>query len=110
MTQGDFEGLPDDDVEALRRFATRSNYPRGTTIFRQGERPQELLIIEKGELELIYQTRFERLVQSAREALAEAHAKVAPMGKKDGQAKAAKAASTGRFSAQAAPKLIVNNG
>jgi CRP-like cAMP-binding protein len=62
MTQGDFEGLPGDDVEALRRFATRSNYPRGTTIFRQGERPQELLIIEKGELELIYQTRSERLV------------------------------------------------
>jgi len=62
MTQGDFEGLPDDDVEALRRFATRSNYPRGTTIFRQGERPHELLIIEEGELELIYQTRSERLV------------------------------------------------
>jgi CRP/FNR family transcriptional regulator len=62
MTQGDFEGLPRDDVEALRHFATRSNYPRGTTIFRQGERPQELLIIEKGELELIYQTRSERLV------------------------------------------------
>ena len=62
MTQGDFEGLPGDDVEALRRFATRSNHPRGTTIFRQGERPQELLIIEKGELELIYQTRSERLV------------------------------------------------
>ena len=62
MTQGDFKGLPGDDVEALRRFATRSNYPRGTTIFRQGERPQELLIIEKGELELIYETHSERLV------------------------------------------------
>jgi CRP-like cAMP-binding protein len=62
MTQRDFEGLPGDDVEALRRFATRSNYPRGTTIFRQGERPQELLIIEKGELELIYETHSERLV------------------------------------------------
>jgi CRP-like cAMP-binding protein len=62
MTQGDFDGLPGDDVEALRRFATRSNYPRGATIFRQGERPRELLIIEKGELELIYQTRSERFV------------------------------------------------
>ena len=62
MTRKDFEGLPADDLEALRRFATRRNYPRGTTIFRQGERPHELLIIEEGELELIYQTRSERLV------------------------------------------------
>jgi CRP-like cAMP-binding protein len=62
MTQQDFEGLPADDVEALRRFATRTTYPPGTTIFRQGERPQELLIIERGELELVYETRSERLV------------------------------------------------
>jgi CRP-like cAMP-binding protein len=62
MTQGDFEGLPGDDVEALRRFATRRTYAPGTTLFRQGDPPRELLIIERGELELIYETRSERLV------------------------------------------------
>ena len=62
MRQEDFEQLPEDDIEALRRFATRSTYPPGKTLFRQGERPQELLIIERGELELVYVTRSERLV------------------------------------------------
>jgi CRP-like cAMP-binding protein len=62
MRQEDFEHLPEDDIEALRRFATRSTYPPGKTLFRQGERPQELLIIERGELELVYVTRSERLV------------------------------------------------
>ena len=62
MTQEDFEGLPGNDVEALRRFATRSNYPGGTTIFRQGACPRELFIIERGELELVYETHSERLV------------------------------------------------
>jgi CRP/FNR family transcriptional regulator len=62
MTQADFEGLPGDDVEALRRFATRRTYAPGTTLFRQGDPPRELLIIERGELELVYETRSERLV------------------------------------------------
>jgi CRP/FNR family transcriptional regulator len=62
MTQEDFEALPDDDVEALRRFATRRTYPPGKMLFRQGERPEGLLIIERGEVELIYETRSERLV------------------------------------------------
>jgi CRP/FNR family transcriptional regulator len=62
MTQGDFEGLPGDDVEALRRFATRRTYAPGTTLFRQGDPPRALLIIERGELELVYETRSERLV------------------------------------------------
>jgi len=62
MRQEDFEQLPEDDIEALRRFATRSTYPPGKTLFRQGECPQELLIIERGELELVYVTRSERLV------------------------------------------------
>jgi CRP/FNR family transcriptional regulator, anaerobic regulatory protein len=62
MSREDFEGLPEDDVDALRRFATRSVYPPGTTLFRQGERPHELLIIERGELELVYETHSERLV------------------------------------------------
>jgi CRP/FNR family transcriptional regulator len=54
--------LPGDDVEALRRFATRRTYAPGTTLFRQGDPPRELLIIERGELELVYETRSERLV------------------------------------------------
>src|SRR6476659_1946851 len=62
MTQADFEGLPRDDVEALRRFATRRTYAPGTTLFRQGDPPRELLIIERGELELVYETRSERLI------------------------------------------------
>jgi CRP/FNR family transcriptional regulator len=62
MTHRDFEGLPGDDVEALRRFATRRTYAPGTTLFRQGDPPRELLIIERGELELVYETRSERLV------------------------------------------------
>jgi CRP-like cAMP-binding protein len=62
MTKEDFEGLPRDDVEALRRFAVRSTYPPGTTLFRQGEVPREFLIIERGELELVHATHSERLV------------------------------------------------
>jgi CRP-like cAMP-binding protein len=62
MTEEDFEGLPGNDVEALRRFATRRSYPPGRTLFRQGDRPHELLIIEQGEVELVYETRSERLV------------------------------------------------
>ena len=62
MTPEDFERLPGDDVDALRRFATRSTYPPGKTLFRQGEWPQELLIIERGELELVYETHSERFV------------------------------------------------
>jgi CRP/FNR family cyclic AMP-dependent transcriptional regulator len=62
MTRGDFEALPGDDLEALRRFATRRTYPAGTTLFRRGDQPRELLIIERGELELVYETCSERLV------------------------------------------------
>ncbi|MGZ4403076.1 MAG: Crp/Fnr family transcriptional regulator [Gaiellaceae bacterium] len=62
MTQADFEGLPVNDVEALRRFAVRRSYPAGKTLFRQGASPRELLIIERGELELVYETHSERLV------------------------------------------------
>jgi CRP-like cAMP-binding protein len=62
MTQADFDALPGNDVEALRRFATRRSHPSGTTLFQQGERPRQLLIIERGEVELVYATRSERLV------------------------------------------------
>jgi CRP-like cAMP-binding protein len=62
MTREDFEALPSDDVDALRRFATRCTYPQGTTLFRQGDRPRELLIVERGEIELVHQTQSERFV------------------------------------------------
>jgi CRP-like cAMP-binding protein len=62
MTKDDFERLPKDDIEALRRFAARRTYPAGTTLFRQGERPRDLLILERGEVELVYETGSERLV------------------------------------------------
>jgi len=62
MTQKDFDALPGDDIEALRRFATCRTHPSGTTLFRQGGRPRELLIIQRGEVELVYETQSERLV------------------------------------------------
>jgi CRP-like cAMP-binding protein len=62
MTEAEFDGLPADDVRALRRFATRRTYPAGTTLFSQGDRPHELLIVARGEVELVYRTRSDRLV------------------------------------------------
>jgi CRP-like cAMP-binding protein len=62
MTKEDFEGLPADDMEALRRFATRRNHPPGRTLFRQGGRPHELLLVERGEVELVHETSSGRLV------------------------------------------------
>jgi CRP/FNR family cyclic AMP-dependent transcriptional regulator len=62
MTKEDFDGLPGDDVEALRRFAIRRTYPPRKTLFHQGDRPRELLIVERGEVQLVYETRSERLV------------------------------------------------
>jgi CRP-like cAMP-binding protein len=62
MAKEDFEGLPDDDLGALRPFATRHSYSAGTTLFRQGDPPKALLVLERGEVELVYQTRSERLV------------------------------------------------
>jgi CRP-like cAMP-binding protein len=62
MTKHDFEQLPADNVEALRRFATRRTFGPGVTLFRQGDRPRELLIIERGEVELVYATRADRLI------------------------------------------------
>jgi CRP/FNR family transcriptional regulator len=62
MTQEDFDELPGNDVEALRRFATRRTHPAGRILFRQGERPSALLVIEQGEVELVYETGSDRLV------------------------------------------------
>jgi CRP/FNR family transcriptional regulator len=62
MTRDDFDALPAGDVEALDRFATRRTYPPGTTLFHQGKRAEEILILAHGEIELIHKTRFDRLV------------------------------------------------
>jgi CRP-like cAMP-binding protein len=62
MTQEEFDRLPADDIEALRRFGTTRTVPAGATLFCQGEQPHELLIIERGEVELVYETRADRLV------------------------------------------------
>lgn len=61
-TPEDFEALPEDDVDALRPFAARQEHAAGAALFRQGERPQAIFIIEQGEVELVYATRFERLI------------------------------------------------
>jgi CRP/FNR family transcriptional regulator len=62
MTSEDFEALPADDVEALRRFGVRESLPAGARLFRQGDRPAAIFIVEEGEVELAYETRFERLI------------------------------------------------
>ena len=62
MTREDFEALPGSDVEALRRFAMRRTYRPGTTLFRQGDLPEEIMILERGEIELVRETRGDRLV------------------------------------------------
>lgn len=62
MSREDFEALPEDDVEALRRFAVRDSYPAGATLFRQCDTPEAIFIIEQGEVELVYETKFERLI------------------------------------------------
>jgi CRP/FNR family transcriptional regulator len=62
MTREDFDGLPASDVAAFRRFATRSTYGPGTTLFRQGDPPEEIMILERGEIELVVETGPDRLV------------------------------------------------
>lgn len=62
MTREDFEGLPGNDLEALRRFVMRSTYRQGTTLFRQGDPTEEVMILERGEIELVRETGGERLV------------------------------------------------
>jgi CRP-like cAMP-binding protein len=62
MTREDFDGLPGSDVDALRRFATRSTYGPGTTLFRKGDLPEEIMIVESGEIELVVDAGHERLV------------------------------------------------
>jgi len=58
----DFETLPGDDVDALRPFAVPETHPPGTALLRQGCAPEAFFVIEEGEVELVYETRLERLI------------------------------------------------
>ena len=62
LRREDFSNLPEDDVEALRRFAVREDHAQGVELFRQGEAPEAIFIVEQGEVELLYITRTERLI------------------------------------------------
>ncbi len=62
LTPEDLDALPASDVEALRRFGRGVEFRAGELLFSQGEKPHVTYIIESGEAELVYETRFERLV------------------------------------------------
>ena len=62
MHREDFEALPEDDLGALRKFGERKTWPAGATLFRQGGQPEALFVIEQGEVELVYETKHERLI------------------------------------------------
>ena len=62
MRREDFEALPEDDLGALRRFGVRKRWPAGAILFRQGGQPEVLFVIEQGEVELVYETKHERLI------------------------------------------------
>jgi CRP-like cAMP-binding protein len=62
MRREDFEALPEDDLGALRQFGERKTWPPGATLFRQSGQPDALFVIEQGEVELVYETKHERLI------------------------------------------------
>jgi CRP-like cAMP-binding protein len=62
MTREDFEALPKDDVEAMRRFGASETHRPGTQLFHQGSTPEAIFIIETGEVELVYETKYDRLI------------------------------------------------
>lgn len=57
----DLEASPG-DLGALRRFGARNTWPSGATLFRQGGEPHTLFVIEQGEVELVHETKHERLI------------------------------------------------
>ena len=62
MRREDFEAPPEDDLGVLRRFGMHQTWPAGATLFRQDGQPEVLFVIEEGEVELVYETRHERLI------------------------------------------------
>ena len=62
VSREELEALPDDDLGALRRFGMAKTWMAGETIFRQGDNPEVLFIIEQGEVSLVDETRSEPLI------------------------------------------------
>lgn len=62
VSREELESLPDDDLGALRRFGIQKTWPAGETIFRQGDQPEVLFIIEQGEVSLVDETKRKRLI------------------------------------------------
>jgi CRP-like cAMP-binding protein len=62
MSRTEFDAMPDELVEALRPYATRHEHPARTTVFQQGEPAHALFILERGQVELVTETAYERLV------------------------------------------------
>jgi CRP/FNR family transcriptional regulator, dissimilatory nitrate respiration regulator len=48
-----FSGLPQPDLEPLARMVVRKNFPRGTTIFREGKEAQGFYILVAGQIKLV---------------------------------------------------------
>lgn len=67
VSREELEALPDDDLGALRRFGEQNTWTAGETIFRQGDPPEVLFIIEQGEVSFVDETKSERpIVQLVR--------------------------------------------
>lgn len=62
VSREELEALPDDDLGALRRFGIQKTWSAGETIFRQGDQPEALFIIEQGEVSLVDETKSKRLI------------------------------------------------
>ncbi|MCC7262301.1 MAG: cyclic nucleotide-binding domain-containing protein [Candidatus Latescibacteria bacterium] len=45
--------LPPEEVRAILPFVTRRSYRKGTTLFRQGEPGDSLIIVERGQVEIV---------------------------------------------------------
>lgn len=54
--------LPEDDVAVLAPFAEICSCERGHVVFREEQTPHSTFIVVEGEIELVYETPFERLV------------------------------------------------
>jgi CRP-like cAMP-binding protein len=73
LHQGHRGAVPDGrdpDVRAVRRFAVPEDKPARTIVFREGEAPAALYLVEEGEIELFFERRGERrIIQICRPGL-----------------------------------------
>jgi CRP/FNR family cyclic AMP-dependent transcriptional regulator len=56
MARARDSSLPEDHIGALRPLGAHQVWPAGTILFRQGDRPDQLFVIDAGEVELIDET------------------------------------------------------